>query len=97
MSEAMIIDPERLVLVRKTRKIGRPKLAKLTGLSERAIARLEGALNAKGDVPLATVHRIAIALQVRPELLTGQLPFTMAALLPTEVPDCCSCGTCTAH
>lgn len=37
------LDPARLKTIRKARKIGRPKLARLAGMTERQIARLEGA------------------------------------------------------
>ncbi len=37
----LTIDAARLKTVRKARKIGRPKLAKLVGLTERQLAKLE--------------------------------------------------------
>ncbi len=42
----LTIDPLRLKTVRKARKLGRPKLAKLVSLTERQLTKLETAKTA---------------------------------------------------
>ncbi len=87
------IVSQTLKTVRKARKIGRPKLAKLAGLTERQIARLEGAGSMNVAVPQDTVVRIAAVLQVPAETLTGQLELIDSDLVPASETKCTS-GCC---
>lgn len=61
------IQPDRLKTLRKSRGFGRTRLAKLSGVSERQIARLEGVLPAKGVMTEDLLLRLASALQTHPE------------------------------
>lgn len=87
----LTIDPQRLKSVRKARKLGRPKLAKLTSLTERQLTKLETA--SKGAaLPEATVIRIAGALGIPALALTGELPLIEDDLLqPVAKTSSCSC------
>lgn len=58
----LTIDPQRLKTVRKARKLGRPKLAKLVSLTERQLTKLETAKTATLPEPAAV--RLAAALQI---------------------------------
>ncbi|WP_424932182.1 helix-turn-helix domain-containing protein [Amaricoccus macauensis] len=91
--EALQIDAEKLKTVRKARKIGRPKLGKLTGLTERQIARLEVTGATHGAISDETVERIAAALHVPPGVITGALPLTDDDLVPVTASTCKS-GCC---
>ncbi len=86
------IDPTVLKTLRKARKIGRPKLAKISGLTERQLMRIEG-----GDIqtPLApaTGERLSDALQVPFAVLTGELELIDADLQPAKKSSCTS-GCC---
>ena len=90
---SMAIVSEKLKTVRKARKIGRPKLAKLAGLTERQIARLEGAGSTPANLPNDTVARIATVLKVPAETLTGQLDLMDSDLVPASETKCTS-GCC---
>lgn len=83
------IDATRVKALRTSRKIGRPKLAKMTGLSERQIAKLE---STKGivTVPTVALERLAHALQITPLVLTGDLEMVQDDLAPAK-PSSCSC------
>ena len=65
------IDPERLHSLRQKKGLSRPQLAKQSGITERTIQRLE-----KEPQPSQkkTLNRLAKALRVEPEVLTGELP-----------------------
>ncbi|MBE1283829.1 MAG: helix-turn-helix domain-containing protein [Rhodobacteraceae bacterium] len=84
------IDATRLKTIRKARKIGRPKLAKLAGVSERQLAKLEGA-----NGPLlseAVLRRLSEALQIPLPTLTGEFPLIEEDLEPVAAqPKSCSC------
>lgn len=71
------IPPARLKSVRRLRKMGRPQLGKRTGLTERAVARLES--EGGPEISFVILQGLAAALQVRPEVLTGE-----AAISPDE-------------
>ncbi|MEM1130187.1 MAG: helix-turn-helix transcriptional regulator [Pseudomonadota bacterium] len=91
----MTIDAEKLKTVRKARKLGRPRLARLTGLTERQIARLEGAAPARADICDGTILRISAVLQVPVEALTGTLPLAEDDLSPaSEMPAKGGCSCC---
>lgn len=86
-----IIHPERLTQIRRVRGLGRPRLAKLTGLTERQIARLEGAVASDGTCTEEIIQLLASVLEVRPELLTSPEELTVEDLLGTQHPRSCSC------
>lgn len=89
----LTILPERVQELRRARGLGRSKLAKLSGVTERQVARLEGALPWKGQLTPGMVQRIAAALQVQPETLLGDQPLTefdMAAPPRSSSCSCCS-------
>jgi len=88
----LAVEPKRVSEIRKVHGISRPKLAKLSGLSERQVARLEGALPAKGVFTQDMLLRLAGALHVRPEALTSDLPLADADF--DAVPAKKSCGCC---
>ncbi len=87
------IQPSVLKDIRKARKLGRPKLAKLSGLTERQLARLEGAATMRGDLPVAALSALAQVLQVPEAVLTGDLPVTADDLQPARK-STCSSGCC---
>ncbi|MFW2587024.1 helix-turn-helix domain-containing protein [Sagittula sp. SSi028] len=70
------ISPERLTEIRKLRGIGRPKLAKLSGLSERQLSRLEGALPMKDAPTPEMLTKLSAALRVRAAAFSGDAPLT---------------------
>ena len=86
-----LIAPDRLTQIRKMRGIGRPKLAKLSGLPERQIARLEGALPLKSEPSEEMLKRLSHALRVRPEAFSGDAPLTDADF---EFAHATSCSCC---
>ena len=85
------IDSQVLKSVRKARKVGRPKLAKLTGLTERQISKLEGA--DISEVPPEQMVRISSALQVSAVVLSGDEPVTGFDMIPLAS-KCCSIKGC---
>lgn len=84
------IQPKRLTEICKARSVGRPRLAKFSGLTERQIARLAGAIPSDGTHSEDTFLRLASALQVRPETLTGTEPLTSEDFLIIPQSRCCS-------
>ena len=84
------IQPKRLTEIRKARGVGRPRLAKLSGLTERQIARLECAIPSKGIDTEDTILRLASALQVRPETLMSTEALTSEDFLVVPQSRCCS-------
>ncbi|SNT75397.1 helix-turn-helix domain-containing protein [Paracoccus seriniphilus] len=87
----LTILPERVQELRRARGLGRSKLAKLSGLTERQVARLEGALPWKGELTADMANRIAAALQVQPETLLGDQPLTEVDLAAAPRTRSCSC------
>ncbi len=86
----LTLQSDRLQELRRVRGIGRTKLAKLAGLTERQIARLEGALPMKGDLTADVALRLAAALQVEPETLLGDKALTdMDLARPARSCSCC--------
>lgn len=84
-------DAARLKTIRKARKIGRPKLAKLTGVTERQLTKLETA-----KAPLleeSLLVRMSDALHVPLPTLTGQFPLAAEDLEPVAAKTCTS-GCC---
>ncbi|RYH02539.1 XRE family transcriptional regulator [Salipiger sp. IMCC34102] len=86
------IEPKRLNQIRRARGLGRPRLAKLSGLTERQIARLEGAISSNDGCTEDVLVRLASALQVQPDTLTGSEPLTTEDI-PLARPSR-GCGCC---
>lgn len=91
MTELVKIKSDRLKAIRKGRKIGRPKLAKLVGLTERKLAKIEK--EAATVLPQSTVAKISDALGVPEPTLTGDFALTQDDLNPLETTKCTS-GCC---
>ncbi|MCG3269237.1 helix-turn-helix domain-containing protein [Yoonia sp. I 8.24] len=91
MTDLIKIDSERLKAIRKGRKIGRPKLAKLSGLTERKLAKIEA--ETLSILPHSTVAKLSDALQVPEPTLTGDFPLTQEDLNPIAKSTCTS-GCC---
>lgn len=87
----LTIDTNRLKTIRKARKIGRPKLAKLSGLTERRLAKIEAGEQAV--LSEALVLKISDVLKVPSPTLTGQFPLTEDDL-KQDVGPSCSNGCC---
>jgi len=87
----MTIDTNRLKTIRKARKIGRPKLAKLSGLTERRLAKIEA--GQQSVLPQAMVLKLSDALKVPSPTLTGQFPLTEDDL-KQDVGSTCTNGCC---
>ncbi|MEO0372002.1 MAG: helix-turn-helix domain-containing protein [Pseudomonadota bacterium] len=88
----MSIDAKVLKSVRKARKVGRPKLAKLTGLTERQLSKLEGAVVT--ELAPAQMMRISDALQVPAVVLSGEEPVSDLDMMPLATPCCSNKGCC---
>lgn len=86
------LDRDRLKSVRKARKVGRPKLAKLAGLTERSRTKLESSGPQLQPVPDETLTRIAAVLQVPVLVLTGDLDLADDDLAPAAKPSCGCCN-----
>ena len=82
-----MIDPERLKALRKSRNLSRDRLADAAQVSTRQIARIEGAtesVTTRGT----TIERLAQALKVDPDVLSGDapLPSDVDSTAPVEAP-----------
>lgn len=88
------IDTATLKTIRKARKIGRPKLAKLTGMTERQISRLEANDVGMADIAPGVLTRISDALRVPSAVLTGELPATEEDMKPLSEICCSTPGCC---
>ena len=85
------IKSERLKAVRKARKIGRPKLAKQVGITERQLFKIE-----TSETVMLTenaVSKLCQALQINIKTLTVELPMLEKDLRPLQKPQCVS-GCC---
>lgn len=80
------IDADRLKAVRKARKTGRPKLAKLAGITERQVAKIEA--KAVAAVSEGVLLRLSDALQVPAPALTGDFPLIQDDLEPMAAKTC---------
>ena len=87
------IQPEILKTVRKARKLGRTRLAKLSGMTERQIARLEGAAPLNGGLGADTILKVATALNVPTGVLAGTIPLADEDLTPASDSKCTN-GCC---
>ncbi|MEM1289240.1 MAG: helix-turn-helix transcriptional regulator [Pseudomonadota bacterium] len=68
--EGIAIDAGRVKAIRRARKIGRPKLAKLSGISERQVAKIENTCSPFLSQEL--LHRFSRVLRVPKAVLTGE-------------------------
>lgn len=84
---------QRIKTIRKARKMGRAKLAKLSGLNERQIARIERGEVKDARLDNLQLEQISSALQVMRETLLGEVPLTDADLKPVSTVGCNS-GCC---
>lgn len=91
--ENVEIQPNNLKTICKARKLGRQRLAKLSGLTERQIARLEGAGPAEGRLASDVVVKVSGALNVPPDVLTGAMPMSDEDLTPASEAKCTN-GCC---
>ena len=81
----------RLKAIRKGRKIGRPKLARQIGMTERQLIKLETSTTAM--LSEGVVSRISETLQIPSMTLTGEFPLNEGDLQPVLNPKCTS-GCC---
>lgn len=72
--------------------MGRSKLAKMTGVSERELTILERTKGG-GVVPENTLFRLAEALNIPAPILTGDLDLDASDLGPVS-PTSCTSGCC---
>lgn len=70
----MKIDPDCLRTVRRKKGFTRPELEKLSGITVRTIQRLEQEPHRSQKTREDTLNRLAKALSVEPDVLTGDLP-----------------------
>ena len=89
--ESIAIKGAQLKAIRRARKIGRPKLAKLSGISERQISKIEGMCSPLVSETL--LNNFSGALQVPTTVLTGEEPPLDIDLDPLEATTCTS-GCC---
>jgi transcriptional regulator with XRE-family HTH domain len=85
------IKAGRLKEIRKARKIGRPKLAKEAGITERQLAKIETSKTAK--LSKSEVTRLSQVLQIPSMTLTGEFPVSAKDLQPIYKSQCTS-GCC---
>ena len=85
------IKTGQLKSIRVARKIGRPKLAKQVGISERQLAKIEKSETAK--LSSNTVSRLSESLQISTMTLTGEFPVSESDLQPIKKPKCTT-GCC---
>ena len=88
---SQVIVADRLKTVRNARKIGRPKLAKKSGLTERKLAKLE--TGSEEMLPNTAVERLASALQVSTLTRTGEVALSADDLEPIAA-STCKTGCC---
>ncbi|MEL6689988.1 MAG: helix-turn-helix transcriptional regulator [Pseudomonadota bacterium] len=87
----LTLDTTRIKSIRKARKIGRPKLAKLTGLTERQVTKLETTAPATA-VDHATALRLSLALDVPLPTLTGEFEISEEDLTQAAPKSCGCCN-----
>ena len=81
------IDPDRLRTLRQRKKLSRPDLERVSGITVRTIQRLENEPDECKSTREDTVNRLARALDVEPGVLTGELPFPELDEAPATEPD----------
>ena len=83
----MKIDSDRLRTLRQRKKLSRPDLERVSGITVRTIQRLENEPDECKSTREDTVNRLARALEVEPGVLTGELPFPELDEAPASEPD----------
>ena len=83
----MKIDPNRLRTLRQRKKLSRPDLERVSGITVRTIQRLENEPDESKTTREDTVIRLAKALDVEPGVLTGELDMPDAEKVPGTEPD----------
>jgi len=84
---------QRIKTIRKARKIGRSKLAKLSGVQERQLARIERGGMDDANLDMLQLEQISSALQVTHQTLIGESPLTDSDLKPMSA-LACTTGCC---
>ena len=87
----LTLNTTRIKKIRKARKIGRPKLAKLAGLTERQVTKLEIAAR-ETPVEHATAMRLSLALDVPLPTLTGEFEISEDDLTQATPKSCGCCS-----
>lgn len=80
----MKIDSDRLRILRKRKGFTRPQLEKLSGITKRTIQRLEREPHQSQKTREDTLNRLAKALSVEPDVLTGDLPLPESDEVPVS-------------
>ena len=80
----MKIDPDRLRTLRKEKRLSRPQLAKLSGIAERTIQRLENEPHRCKKTQEHTLIELARALGVEQGVLTEELPLPESGKAPSS-------------
>ena len=75
----MPIDPKRLTELRKRKGLNQTQLATRAKISPRQIARLESEASAGSTAREGTINNLAEALDVKPSVLTGEMPMPEAS------------------
>lgn len=88
----LTIDAAALKSVRKARKLGRPRLAREVGVTERQIARLEGVGPAREGVAPDLVFKLSAALEISTDVLIGEQALHDLDLAPRAKSSCSCCG-----
>ncbi|MEM9343737.1 MAG: helix-turn-helix domain-containing protein [Pseudomonadota bacterium] len=88
----MQIDSGVLKTVRKARKIGRTRLAKMSGLTERQITRIE--TGQVDQVSASDMSGLVVALEVPLGVLMGEDALTEQDLLPASEVCGSGCSCC---
>lgn len=86
------VDAAALKSVRKARKLGRPRLARAVGVTERQIARLEGVGVAGDGVAPELVVKLSAVLDISPDVLIGEQELHDLDLTPRAKSSCSCCG-----
>ena len=86
------IDAAALKSVRKARKLGRPRLAREVGVTERQIARLEGGGAAGNGVAPDLVVKLSAVLEISSDVLIGEQELHDLDLAPRSKKSCSCCG-----
>ncbi|MDX8355739.1 helix-turn-helix domain-containing protein [Cognatiyoonia sp. IB215182] len=85
------VDAIRIKTIRKARRIGRPKLAKLSGLTERQLTKIE--TSSTFTLDLSVLGLLSEALQVPIPRLTGEFDISEDDLRPASKRACTN-GCC---
>ncbi len=83
----MKVDSDRLRTLRQRKKLSRPDLERVSGITVRTIQRLENEPDKCRKTREDTVNELAKALDVEPGVLTGELPLPEPDEAPASEPD----------